>query len=66
MKAQSKSIVVSAVAAFFAVAAFSIHAADQVKSGGSSDRPARAINADSVKSQGASDKASRAVDQAGK
>jgi hypothetical protein len=54
MKTQSKSVVASVVAALFAVAAFNIHAADQVKSGGSSDRPARALDAEGVKVQAAS------------
>jgi hypothetical protein len=63
MTTQSKSAVTSVVAALFAVAAFGIHAADEVKSGGPSDRPARALDADSVKAQGASDKAGRALEE---
>jgi hypothetical protein len=64
MKTQSKSVVASVVAALFAVAAFNIHA-DEVKSGGSPDRPARALDADDVKSQGASSKPGRALDDGG-
>jgi hypothetical protein len=63
MTTQSKSAVASVVAVLFAVAAFSIHAADQVKSGGPSDRPARALDADSVKAQGASDKSGRGLEE---
>ena len=62
MKIQPKSVVVSLVAALFAVAALSVHAADPVKSGGSLDRPARALDAETVKSQGASSKPGRAIE----
>jgi len=62
MKIQSKFAVASAVAALFAVAAFNIHAAEAVKSGGDSNKPARAIEDGQSKSLGVSTKPARAVD----
>jgi hypothetical protein len=62
MKTQSKSVVASAVAALFAVAAFNVFAAEPVKAGGPSDKPGRALDEDTVKSQGASTKPGRALD----
>ncbi len=63
MTTLSKSAVTSLVAAVLAVAAFGIHAVDQVKSGGTMERPARALDADKVKAQGTSDQAGRRLEE---
>ena len=63
MTTQSKAIFTAAVGILFAVGPFTVQAEDQVKSGATSDRPARAVDADSVKSQGASDKAGRRLEE---
>ena len=63
MTTQSKAVFTAAVGILFAVGPFTVQAEDQVKSGATSDRPARAVDADSVKSQGASDKAGRRLEE---
>jgi len=64
MKTQSKFAVASAVAALFAVAVFNIHAAEAVKSGADSNKPARAIEDGQSRSLGVSTKPARAIDDA--
>ena len=60
---QGKSkLLVSAVAALFAVVTYTAYADDAVKAGGASDKPGRTID-DGVKSKGMSDKPGRAVDE---
>ncbi len=63
MNSRSTSkLVLSVVAAAFATMTVAAFADDAVKSGGSSDRPGRAID-DSVKSRGASSQPGRTFDE---